>query len=466
MTRSDDVINEDGHDVIAAHTRVVRGMAAALAAIAATGAGVTAAAANVMFTFALDTKAKRSMFNMPHEETPKGIEFDMSEQLEAARWFEEAKQSVTLRSHDGLKLHGWLLDPDCSDPQPHLYAICCHGYAGEPAEMAKWAHRYAQLGFTVLLPAQRAHELSEGRYVGMGLLESDDLLGWVSLITAADPDARILLHGNSMGAATVMMAAGDARLPRNVVAAISDCGYSSVVSQFTDNAEEMFRLPHSLAALLVKVASHVSKRKAGYRFEDASCVKALRHATIPMMFIHGGADTFVNPKYLDINYNACASIDREKLLIPGADHTMSASTDPDRYWRRVNYGAAVELARRGHRRHPELREQLERLHAAAVPAQRFQQVHLAARRADVQLPAFGRYRSGTGLHLAVDDPRADLLHHFPEEDRWRPDRCCQGLVAATINVPWKGTWLFGPIPFNLFLSSFPRHPFFSMRRKP
>lgn len=112
MTRSDDVINEDGHDVIATHTRVVRGMAAALAAIAATGAGVTAAAANVMFTFALDTKAKRSMFNMPHEETPKGIEFDMSEQLEAARWFEEAKQSVTLRSHDGLKLHGWLLDPD------------------------------------------------------------------------------------------------------------------------------------------------------------------------------------------------------------------------------------------------------------------------------------------------------------------------------------------------------------------
>lgn len=84
-----------------------------------------------------------------------------------------------------------------------------------------------------------------------------------------------------------------------------------MVSQFTDNAEAMFRLPHSLAVLLVKVASHVSERKAGYRFEDASCVKALRHATIPMMFIHGGADTFVNPKYLDINYNACASIDRE-----------------------------------------------------------------------------------------------------------------------------------------------------------
>lgn len=155
-----------------------------------------------------------------------------------------------------------------------------------PESPRKWPNGRIAMRNSVLrscYPRSAPHELSEGRYVGMGLLESDDLLGWVSLITAADPDARILLHGNSMGAATVMMAAGDARLPRNVVAAISDCGYSSVVSQFTDNAEAMFRLPHSLAVLLVKVASHVSERKAGYRFEDASCVKGLRHATIPMM---------------------------------------------------------------------------------------------------------------------------------------------------------------------------------------
>lgn len=337
MTRSDAEVNGDCRDGIAAASCLkgtTVGLAAA-AAITAAGIGVTAVAANIMFAFALDTRAKRSMFNMPHEKTPAGPVANAVEQDEAAQWFEEVRQPVTLRSHDGLKLHGWLLDHDCINPKPHLYAICCHGYTGEPAEMAKWARRYAQLGFTVLLPAQRAHELSEGRYVGMGLLESDDLLGWISLITAADPDARILLHGNSMGAATVMMAAGDARLPRNVVAAIADCGYGSLTGQFTDSASAMFRLPKPVAALLVRAASRVAKRRAGYRFEDVSPLKALRHTTIPMMFIHGGADTFVSPKYLDMNYNACASIDREKLLIPGAEHTMSASTDPERYWRRV-----------------------------------------------------------------------------------------------------------------------------------
>ena len=67
----------------------------------------------------------------------------------------ETKQPVSITSRDGLKLHGWLFDPDCIDPTPHIYAICVHGYTGAPEEQAKWAHRYARMGFTVLAPSQR-----------------------------------------------------------------------------------------------------------------------------------------------------------------------------------------------------------------------------------------------------------------------------------------------------------------------
>lgn len=42
----------------------------------------------------------------------------------------ETKQPVSITSRDGLKLHGWLFDPDCIDPTPHIYAICVHGYTG------------------------------------------------------------------------------------------------------------------------------------------------------------------------------------------------------------------------------------------------------------------------------------------------------------------------------------------------
>lgn len=315
---------------------VVRNICIATGATTTLFAAGLALSADRLFRFALDTNNPKSIF---HRASPQDADkerlLNTGEAREAGAWFSEAKQPVSITSFDGLNLHGWLFDPDCVNPLPHLYAICCHGYTGEPAEMAKWAHRFAKLGFTVLVPAQRAHELSEGRYVGMGWLERNDLLAWIHLIVESDPDARILLHGNSMGATTVMMTAGDPRLPRNVVSAIEDSGYASVRMQFIDSARSMFHLPKLLAAMCVDAAGLVCKYRAGFDFSDASCVEQLKHTTIPMLFIHGAADTFVSPRFLDMNYGACSSLDREKLLVPDADHVMSSAVAPDVYWSKV-----------------------------------------------------------------------------------------------------------------------------------
>ena len=45
-------------------------------------------------------------------------------------------------------------------------------------------------------------------------------------------DAEIVLHGLSMGAATVLMVSGE-RLPEQVKAIIEDCGYTSVSVSYT-----------------------------------------------------------------------------------------------------------------------------------------------------------------------------------------------------------------------------------------
>ncbi|KFJ01218.1 YgkD [Bifidobacterium stellenboschense] len=311
---------------------------------AGAGAGLLAAGlcgtAELMFHLSLDVRYTHWMKRLmsgpaaaPYLDSPHR---DADEETEAAHWFDTVKQPVSMRSEDGLKLCGWLFDPDCASPAPHLYAVCVHGYGGGPADMAKYAHRFARMGFTVLVPAQRGYELSEGRYVGMGWLERRDLLGWTTLITASDPEARVLLHGVSMGAATVMMTTGEPELPRNVVAAIEDCGYTSVRDQFLFNAKHMYHLPyHWMGAPIVDLMSAISRRVAGYGFREASCVRSLRHTIIPMMFIHGDADTFVDPAFLDRNIAACAGPDRERLLVPGAGHALAASTDPELYWSRV-----------------------------------------------------------------------------------------------------------------------------------
>ena len=87
--------------------------------------------------------------------------------------------------------------------------------------------------------------------------------------------------------------------------------------------------------MCVDAAGLVCKYRAGFDFSDASCVEQLKHTTIPMLFIHGAADTFVSPRFLDMNYGACSSLDREKLLVPDADHVMSSAVAPDVYWSKV-----------------------------------------------------------------------------------------------------------------------------------
>lgn len=341
-----------------------------------TGGVATALAARYLFSFSLDTHSRFSMMKkLADGKIAAAADYlgtehaDAAEEEQAARWFAANRAGVRIDSEDGLRLHAWSMEPtddtdgpEGTDNRPgprhdsghdriaadiaagdgggHRWAILCHGYSGTPDEMAKYALRFAQRGLRTLLPAMRGHELSEGRYIGMGWLERRDLIGWINWVIERDPEASILLMGVSMGAATVMMTVGEPDLPGNVVAAIEDCGYPSVWDEFMDNACSLYHAPAAVATPVLNVMSAICRVRAGYGFREASAVGSLGRARIPMMFIHGGADTFVPTRFLDINYEACASPDKECLEIPGAAHAMSASTDPDRYWRAV--GAFVD----------------------------------------------------------------------------------------------------------------------------
>ena len=64
-------------------------------------------------------------------------------------------------------------------------------------------------GYSVLLPDLRASGKSEGKYIGMGWLDRADIKRWVEYINNNYPNKKIILYGVSMGAATVMMSAGE-----------------------------------------------------------------------------------------------------------------------------------------------------------------------------------------------------------------------------------------------------------------
>ena len=70
----------------------------------------------------------------------------------------------------------------------------------------------------------------------------------------------MVLHGVSMGAATVMMTSGDP-LPEYVRAFVEDCGYASVVLQFNNNRKQSFAF---IPPDVLQSASLVTKIKYGW----------------------------------------------------------------------------------------------------------------------------------------------------------------------------------------------------------
>ena len=129
-----------------------------------------------------------------------------AEDTEARAWFKENRESSSLTADDGTELAAWYF---AASENTHDYAVCLHGYTNEPIGMARYAKRFHDRGMNVLAPAARAHERSGGDYIGMGWPERLDVVAWIEQIVQADPEARILVFGESMGAATAMNVAGE-----------------------------------------------------------------------------------------------------------------------------------------------------------------------------------------------------------------------------------------------------------------
>ena len=272
-----------------------------------------------LYNFALNPKSsKEGIFNSKDNNEPRFQD----------TWIYDYKdkEDVFINSFDNLKLHGYILKTENSDK----WAITVHGYTNKAESMSAMAYKYHSLGYNILMPDLRGHGKSEGSYVGMGWHDRLDILKWIDLIIKENKDAKILLHGISMGAGTVMMVSGE-ELPENVKVIIEDCGYTSAKEQLAYNLKTMFKLP---SFPILNFCSLITKIKDNYFISEASAIKQLQKAKVPILFIHGDKDKFVPFYMLDKLYNACSS-KKDKLIIKDVGHAKSESLKSDLYWNKV-----------------------------------------------------------------------------------------------------------------------------------
>ena len=205
-------------------------------------------------------------------------------------WIRKARalphENFSIRSHDGLTLCGKYYECKKGAPVELLF----HGYRGDgERDVSAGIERCFALERNVVIVDQRGSGTSDGHTLTFGVLERFDCLKWINfLIERFGENVEILISGVSMGAATVLMAAGEP-LPKQVKCVLADCGFSSAKEMIKKVITEM-NLPANLLYPFVRLGG---KLFGGFDVDETTPMQALARCQIPVIFLHGDQDRYV-----------------------------------------------------------------------------------------------------------------------------------------------------------------------------
>lgn len=246
-------------------------------------------------------------------------------------WIKEAREfkseDFTITSFDGLKLHAKYFEYS----KDAVIEIMFHGYRGSAErDLSGGIQRCFALGRSVLLVDQRTSCGSEGNVISFGINEHQDCLSWIDFaVNHFGSDVKIVLTGISMGASTVLMAAGKP-LPENVVGVLADCGYSSPKEIIKKCAHDM-HLPADLIYPFIKLGAKIYGH---FDLEEYTPLEAMKTCKIPVIFFHGEDDDFVPCDMSQETYAVCTA-PKSLVTVKGAGHGLVYVVDNEGYFNAV-----------------------------------------------------------------------------------------------------------------------------------
>lgn len=253
---------------------------------------------------------------------------------ETRAWLETAQaEQLSVTTQDGYRLAGVLFSPsDAADSaispeNSHRWVLLLHGYTGWKEELYPIACQYVQRGYYALVPDMRCSGESQGDFIGMGWTDRIDNQLWLKEILDRDPEAEIVLQGQSMGASCALMMSGE-NLPPQVKAVVSDCAYTDAYSMFAKQMKDWFGLP---SFPILDSMNLMLQLRGGYDLKDASALNGVKNTSLPVLLIHGKEDDMVPVSMAQELYDAAAG-KKELLIIPGAGHAQAMEKEPELYF--------------------------------------------------------------------------------------------------------------------------------------
>ena len=191
--------------------------------------------------------------------------------------------------------------------------VYLHGIADNRTSAAGVVERFGQRGFDVIAYDSRAHGASEGDVCSYGFFEKHDL----RLVLDTIDSGPIVLVGTSLGAAVALQEAADD--PR-VTAVIGAETFSDLRTVATERA------PFFFSTRVINRAFELAEEQGNFRVDDVSPVLSAEKIRIPVLLVHGEADT-ETPSDHSRRVLAALAGPKHLILVPGARHNESLRRD-------------------------------------------------------------------------------------------------------------------------------------------
>ena len=198
-----------------------------------------------------------------------------------------AYREVAFRSADGLALRGWWVGKAGASRA----ALLVHGFSGDKSDphVVETARVYHRAGFNVLMLDLRANGESEGERVTLGYREVRDVWAALSWLEGRGLDpSSVVLHGWSMGGATVVRAAPGT----GVAAVVEEAAYADLPPLLRERLPEASGLPAFFnpgVFLMGKVFLDIDPWAVRPKGE----AQRLSEEGVPLMIIHSRDDDVI-----------------------------------------------------------------------------------------------------------------------------------------------------------------------------
>lgn len=212
----------------------------------------------------------------------------------------------SIQSDRGETLQGFYFP--CGRVRSKKLAFIVHGYRSEHAETAGMLlELYLKRGFDVFTCDNTASGESGGDTIGFDVFESADCLKWIEFLREElGEDIQIVLHGFSLGGATVLKMSD--RCPDLVKFIVSDSGFIDAGEMLKPSLGVLFPLMQRLYRL-----------DSGIELADTNVSENVKNSKLPILIVHGTDDPTV-PFSMAPRIFELIQSDRDFLYTEGARH--------------------------------------------------------------------------------------------------------------------------------------------------